>query len=231
MNSYIITIRDNDVSESAAMVCEASHERVKNDFKIETFDAIIPDQVDNILTEKNIKWTYPWEHYTHDFNTGLKLSAYPTKDKKKRIACFLSHYLLWEKCVELNEPIIVLEHDAEWLRKFDPTEVLESKYNIVGLNSPVRATRRADVFNTQIEFRTDSIQPVPTVDDITIPQGLAGNSAYLIKPAGAKALIDKVHEVGAWPNDAIMCRQLIQKLGVTKIYYTKVQGTPSTTTI
>jgi GR25 family glycosyltransferase involved in LPS biosynthesis len=26
--------------------------------------------------------------------------------------CFYSHYRLWKKCVELNEPIIILEHDA-----------------------------------------------------------------------------------------------------------------------
>ena len=27
-------------------------------------------------------------------------------------AVFASHYLLWKKCVELNEPILILEHDV-----------------------------------------------------------------------------------------------------------------------
>ena len=28
------------------------------------------------------------------------------------VACFASHYQLWEKCIELNEPIVILEDDA-----------------------------------------------------------------------------------------------------------------------
>ncbi|WP_295701235.1 glycosyltransferase family 25 protein [uncultured Helicobacter sp.] len=33
-------------------------------------------------------------------------------------ACFASHYSLWQKCVELNEPIIVLEDDVEMIGDF-----------------------------------------------------------------------------------------------------------------
>jgi len=72
------------------------------------------------------------------------------------------------------------------------------------------------------------IQPVPTIDEFNVPQGLAGNSAYIIKPAGAKAVLDATKEHGLWPNDAIMCKQIINNLGVTKTYYTRVQGLPST---
>jgi GR25 family glycosyltransferase involved in LPS biosynthesis len=69
------------------------------------------------------------------------------------------------------------------------------------------------------------------IDDDKIPQGLAGNSAYIIKPEGARRLLELVKEYGLWPNDAIMCRQLISKLGITKTYYTKVQGLESTTSL
>ena len=62
-----------------------------------------------------------------------------------------------------------------------------------------------------------------------MPQGLAGNSAYIIKPAGAKSILDAAREHGLWPNDALMCKQIISNLGVTKTYYTRVQGLPSTT--
>jgi len=45
-------------------------------------------------------------------------------------------------------------------------------------------------------------------------------------------LLDVVKELGAWPNDAIMCRQTLPGvLGVTGKYYTKVQGTKSTTSL
>jgi GR25 family glycosyltransferase involved in LPS biosynthesis len=71
--------------------------------------------------------------------------------------------------------------------------------------------------------------PVPTIDEFNIPQGLAGNSAYIIKPEGAKNLIEASREHGLWPNDALMCKQIIPNMGVTKTYFTRVQGLPSTT--
>ena len=80
-------------------------------------------------------------------------------------------------------------------------------------------------------FSQTSESVFPTIDDISVPQGLAGNSAYIIKPAGAKQMIELVDEYGLWPNDAIMCKQLVKGLGVTKKFYTKVQRTRSTTTL
>ena len=73
------------------------------------------------------------------------------------------------------------------------------------------------------------VRPIPTIDEYYIPQGLAGNSAYIIKPEAARQLIDLVKIHGLWPNDAIMCKQLIKKMGVSKNFYTKIQGLPSTT--
>jgi GR25 family glycosyltransferase involved in LPS biosynthesis len=108
--------------------------------------------------------------------------------------------------------------------------ILDSKYDIIGINNPLMATRRAQrFFNTVKENKTD-LQPVPSIDEFNIPQGLAGNSAYIIKPTGAKNLLEAAKEYGAWPNDALMCKQLIPNMGVTRVFYTKVQGLPSTTT-
>jgi GR25 family glycosyltransferase involved in LPS biosynthesis len=69
------------------------------------------------------------------------------------------------------------------------------------------------------------------IDEEHIPQGIAGNSAYIMKPSGAKKMLDLVAQFGLWPNDAIMCRQLVPTLGVTKTFFTGVQGLPSTTTL
>ena len=104
-------------------------------------------------------------------------------------------------------------------------------FNIVGINNPIGATRKSREFHNSIIHREDAVQNVPMIDGWNIPQGLAGNSAYIINPQGAKDLIDKVNEIGAWPNDALMCYQNIKKMGVSKQYYTQVQGLPSTTTL
>ena len=71
----------------------------------------------------------------------------------------------------------------------------------------------------------------PNVDgDNSVPQGLAGNSAYIIKPQGAADLMGLVAEHGFWPNDAIMCKQLMpRQLMQLYPYVTVVQGLQSTT--
>lgn len=36
------------------------------------------------------------------------------------IGCFYSHYNLWKKCVELNEPIMIFEDDVKFYREYIP---------------------------------------------------------------------------------------------------------------
>lgn len=73
---------------------------------------------------------------------------------------------------------------------------------------------------------------VPWVSEQDVPQGLAGNSAYLLTPLAAKDLIEKTHEIGIWPNDALICKQFFNNMLFTAYpYYTKVQGNSSTTSL
>jgi GR25 family glycosyltransferase involved in LPS biosynthesis len=230
MKSFVITIENNKVSESAANNCIASSEKVDNPFTIEKFNAIIPKQVDGLMSRYNLKWNYPWQGEEFDFGTGLKKSAYKTAEPKKRIACALSHYLLWKQSSDKNEHLLILEHDAIFTDRLDPHYIIASRFNAVGLNNPLGATRKSQVFHESIQAeRERSIIAIPTIDEISIPQGLAGNSAYIISPDGARVMLDLAHQYGLWPNDALMCKQLVPRLGVTTKYYTKVQGTQSTT--
>ena len=38
---------------------------------------------------------------------------------KGEVGCFISHWRLWEECVQKGEPILVLEDDAVLNEKFD----------------------------------------------------------------------------------------------------------------
>jgi GR25 family glycosyltransferase involved in LPS biosynthesis len=181
------------------------------------------------MSGNGLKWKYPWEGKETDLKTGLIKSAYQTANKNTRIACALSHWLLWHKCLTEDTPLLILEHDALFIEKLEHSSILKSKFDIIGINSPAAATRKAHEFHDKVQAGRSLIQPVPTVDEFNVPQGLAGNSAYIIKPAGAKSILDAAREHGLWPNDALMCKQIISNLGVTKTYYTRVQGLPSTT--
>jgi GR25 family glycosyltransferase involved in LPS biosynthesis len=228
MKAYVITILGHPLSEAAAERCIESGK--KSDLDIQRFEAVIPPEVGDVMNDYGIEWNYPWEGEILDFKTGLKKRAYQTRDPLARIACALSHYKLWHMCQDIDEPFLILEHDAKFIREFDPTPILESKFNIVGINNPLGATRKAKLFHDIVVQSPKDLAHIPTIDNFDVPQGLAGNSAYIIKPAGATAVIEAVDEHGLWPNDAIMCRQLIKRMGVTRTFYTEVQGTPSTTT-
>ena len=203
---------------------------------IEFFNAVTPNEVDELMSGLRIEWKYPWTGEVNDIKSGLTLRAYQTADPKKRMACFLSHYCLWEKTIKSGEPMLILEHDAMFISKkpipFD--DILDSGFEIIGINEPFGATRLSQVFHENVQkehFCKNDVVRAPLIDDIKVPQGIAGNSAYIITPKGAYTMIKLTKEHGAWPNDALMCRQLIFGLGVTKTYYTKIQRIRSTTTL
>ena len=91
--------------------------------------------------------------------------------------CFMSHYALWQKCLELKEPIGIFESD------------------IVFCKSPPWSLKDCDVVKLS-GFRTT--KPAAT--------GIwhEGAHAYILKPSGAKKLIDWTEKWGASPADYML---------------------------
>lgn len=239
--AYVITIKDDPLSNECADKLIMS--RAGNfEHEITKFDAIIPERVISLMTLHNLKWNYPMSEPVLDMQTGMWKHPYKTAVTEKRIACFLSHYLLWQQCAKSQEGMFIFEHDALFIRNVDVRLLNLHSCDIIGLNDPRGATRRAEQYHHAVQHSMHyhhavqhsmhEIVSVPKIDVDEVPQGLPGNSAYFIKPAGAIKLLRLVTEYGAWPNDAIMCRQLMpKKLGVLRQYATKVQGVASTTTL
>ena len=127
---------------------------------------------------------------------------------KGAIGCALSHLKLWEKCIELDKPIIIMEDDAIVSRNFNKH-----------VNNIVNNTLPKDWEIVQLSYNFDSVlsyyntvyeqcnctfgQRKMTQEDITnfvnskINTTVAklvhcfGTSAYMIHPKGAKILKDK----------------------------------------
>ena len=252
MKAYIISITNDHDSTVATRRLLLSIKDTRSNIEPFVFDAVTARNVKTVherlfgkSTIKRVSYTYPLEGETrYDMKTGLELSGYKTRDINKRIGCFLSHYTLWKNCIEADKPIMILEQDALFTNRFDYGIIKESfKGDILGLNNPIGATRLASVYDKTLkdiwEFRSSKrkqnpkydVYEAPWVDkNKMIPQGIAGNSAYIIKPAGARKLIELTAEHGIWPNDALMCKQLMPgKLQHIYPYITKVQGGKSTT--
>ena len=229
MKAYAIVIKDHRVSESGYKELLHSSNKAGNIFLIEKFDAVTPDVVDDLILSLGIQWTWPHTGSEKDKKTGITKVGYGGCDPKRRRACGMSHYMLWKQCAETNEPLLVFEHDAIFSSKLNCQYLIDSSYEIIGLNDPFGATRLPNKYHEIVQKSTEDILPAPKIDKEHIAQGIAGNSAYMIKPRGAQKLLDLVKEHGMWNNDAIMCQQLMPgMLGQTKTYYTKVQGLQST---
>ena len=172
MRGNIISIKDDIDSNRYANWCWQTSAANTH---IEFFNAVTPNEVDDLMSGLRIEWKYPWAGEVNDIKSGLKLRAYQTADPKKRMACFLSHYCLWEKTISSGEPMLILEHDAMFKSKsqipFD--EILKSKFDIIGINEPFRATRLSQLFHEKVQndhFSRNDVVRAPLIDDICVPQ-------------------------------------------------------------
>ena len=110
------------------------------------------------------------------------------------IGCFDSHYRLWKKCVELDEPILIFEDDAHIYRNFIPVEWDE-------VLSLVFSHKKK--MNKYIDY-LESPTGVPAACNYK-PASMPGNAGYAIKPNAAKKLV-KMYKKSFLPADnAINC--------------------------
>jgi hypothetical protein len=92
--------------------------------------------------------------------------------------CFLSHYKLWQRCVELDQPIIVLEDDAEVL---GPMPNIITDKDLIKLHAPRHMYQHG---------KLGSWAP--------------GAFAYWINPSGAQKLIEFSKTVGPRHADKVI---------------------------
>ena len=230
MKAYIINDKNSSVSALGVKNCHNSIKAYGSDIDLHPFQQTSPETVeDHAGIFGDISWNYPINNeVATDKELGINLKAYRTNDYRKVFACTLSHARLWLECVNSKQDIMILEHDAVFTRKF---EEFQWEGGVLGLNDPRRATHSSLIYHNLASLR-EGVHSAPWVSSYTaMPQGLAGNSAYIIKPKFADMLLMKLKEKGGWPNDAIMCKQFFpMQLKIVYPYYTTIQGIKSTTT-
>jgi GR25 family glycosyltransferase involved in LPS biosynthesis len=106
------------------------------------------------------------------------------------IGCFYSHYNLWRKCVELDEPIMIFEDDVKFFRGWEPIEWDDVLVLSLGKTSFLK-----NPWKTYLETPSGNPQPV-TWSNFSMP----GASGYAIKPKAAKGLI-KFYKNYFYPAD------------------------------
>tara|TARA_B100000676_G_scaffold307864_1_gene367306 strand:- start:221 stop:880 length:660 start_codon:yes stop_codon:yes gene_type:complete len=169
MKAYVITIMSHQGSLETSWRCIESGK--KHGLDIERFEAITPS--DNpllLLEQEGISDLGFEEKYSRNLNC---------------ISAFLSHYSLWKKCIELDEEVIIFEHDAVLT---DPIPNAPYTY-VCNFGKPSYGQ-----WNTP---QTLGLNP------LTSKKYFPGAHAYGVKPEGAKKLVYEATSSGK-PTDVYL---------------------------
>jgi GR25 family glycosyltransferase involved in LPS biosynthesis len=130
------------------------------------------------------------------------------------LGCFLSHYLLWEQCARDNIPIGVLEYDAVFINdipynivdKFDDFLHLDYIRHTHFKNSYYESSTYREYLK-EINRTKKNILTIDKLNETKTPPNrnpfsyikqnqINGNHGYIIKPSGAKKLLNATKEYG-----------------------------------
>ena len=157
MKTFLIRISSNKDSVKSEQQTIDSARSVGYNEPIEIFEAIKPTEWKSIL---------PYPNTFNDYARPDNVAA-----------CFASHYLLWEKCVELNEPILILEHDA----------IFKTNIPDIDFDMCVNFGRPSYIRPNKIVYD----EPKEGLD-IVNQVNFLGHHAYAMKPKAAKIFCDDV---------------------------------------
>jgi len=175
MKTFIICLPKIESSQVSSLAVQESLSKVGID--AELFEGSYGSQIKPVYDQNNRR-CHPW---------GLKGPDKPLSDEYRAeceipgiIGCFDSHYRLWQKCVELNEPIMVFEDDVIVYRPFFPVEWQDVLS--VAFSHEKKMMKYIDYLNNPI-----GLPEAMPYGQATMP----GNGGYAIKPHAAKILIEE----------------------------------------
>jgi GR25 family glycosyltransferase involved in LPS biosynthesis len=122
--------------------------------------------------------------------------------------CFYSHYRLWQKCVELNEPIIIWEDDIVLRRTYLPIDWKDVL--ILSLGHPTKSGK----YLHYLENPEGNPRPEPYFQS-----SMPGCCGYALKPHAAKKLVD------TYKNTFLPADNAINQYHVTIEIHSHVMGT------
>lgn len=111
------------------------------------------------------------------YSSQLRMLCYARPLSNSQIGCFASHYELWKKCIELDQPILVLEDDIELASNFDALIQFAAQKI-----ERYRYIRLWGVFERPSSQVEDGIK--------LYHRGPSGTQGYMLSPAAAQKFID-----------------------------------------
>lgn len=109
------------------------------------------------------------------------------------VSCFLSHYLLWKSCIELGEPILILEHDAVFTKEIPWSSIRFEK--IVNFGKPSFG---------KFKIPSGNFTSGGRIQQLFSKRYFPGCHGYGITPEGAREIIEYAKKNGPEPADVFL---------------------------
>lgn len=166
------------------------------------------------------------------FTLSDRVAPNVTKKRKgyellnSEVACYASHYLLWEKCVEMNQPIVIVEDHAELTDDFKATLSIAfqhiNEFGYIKLSAPLKSRKFIE------DKKIDTFHSIGHYTKNT-----CFTTGYIISPDAAKCFIkasDRIVE----PVDDFMEKPWLHRVRAYSLtpficYRAKIQSTIGST--
>jgi hypothetical protein len=166
-HAFIIRVKGHELSENLANRCAISCDRVGQAYQFwDAYDG----------TEGTIKFP---DHHNDTMSLIKITNHYLTKAE---VACALSHISLWVRCILLDQPIVILEHDAIMLAPYRSHGVYNSICYLGGVE--------------QAKHNWNVTSIPPQASDGPNYRFICRAHAYAIDPVVAKNMVSYVIKMG-----------------------------------
>ena len=118
---------------------------------------------------------------------------------KGEVGCFLSHYKLWQRCIESNEPYLILEDDA----------IVTDKFSYDELYRLIRLEEYNFIYLGWREMDEDTEKPIIN-EKYVVPIYPYWTLAYVVTPEAAKRLVNEGIEKNIIPVDEYLPKMMSQ---------------------
>ena len=184
---FIITLTRLPQSVQVAKRCIESARRHDEHHGLEIFPAVSKFEALDFFIRHGLSW------YQLEENINRK------KNPLSEMGCFASHYMLWKRCVEIAEPIIILEHDTMFL---SPIPSLKFKH-VISLAQALYMPPRIRVGAIKQPRPREVFHPMRRLDT---------GHCYAITPEGANLLLRAAKHRLVLPADAFIQKELLDIL-------------------
>lgn len=196
-STYVITLPENRISQELTHRCVQSLEAVGQKYTLwRGFDGTKgrPEIPENLNWVSHVLWP--------------KLVT--EKLSWAQVACFMSHYSLWCRCLTVDRPIVILEHDAIMVKPYTEHRLFNS---IVYLGC-IEQYRGSPVYAT----------PPHASDQKGRLRSLCRAHAYAIDPAVARSLVSYTIKHGIYESLDMYIRAELFPMSQFDVYAYDLRG-------